>query len=69
MAANIPPVAVNQDAQDIEKNRSEEAVVDRDQDEKYATDDSNDRKQDGVKTVEAITITWSKKTLWLMFVL
>ncbi|KAL0936305.1 siderophore iron transporter mirb [Colletotrichum truncatum] len=33
------------------------------------SDDSSEHKQDGVKQVEAITTVWSKKMLWIVFVL
>lgn len=33
------------------------------------SDNSSGYKQDGVKNVEAVTIAWSKKMLWVSFVL
>lgn len=33
------------------------------------SDDGSTFKQDGVKEIEALTSTWSKKTMWLMMAL
>jgi hypothetical protein len=50
---------------DAEKNVTEAAV----NQEKGHESDGSEFKQDGVRAVEAITMVWSKKMLWVTFVL
>ena len=52
----------------LEKNIAHDDV-DRVNDEKYDSEESAEKKQEGVKRAEGITKVWSKKTMWIMFVL
>jgi hypothetical protein len=66
---NMAAITIAQPAQeiDIERKQPSDDVTELNDDLK--SDSSSERKQDGVKKVEAVTSVWTKKTLWLMFVL